>query len=369
MRRKLLIPLAVLTALALAYPQLKSHLQATAVLKQVSGGPVPYALAISTTNAITTEDIELPNKTRARIYLPENPVGALVIFHGVHHLGIDEPRLESFAAALATCGIQVLTPELPHLKDYTVDQLSIKQIGEAATYFAQQTHQPVGIMGLSFAGGLALLAAADPTYSPSIKFVVAIGSQDSMAHVTTYYRTSQADRPDHTTQTLPAHEYGALVSEYDHLEDFLPAQDLEAIRPVLRAHLYEDKQAEAQALARLTPAQKIEATNLLNSTSDQTRTALQNSVALHIEEANQLSPHSHITTLQTPVYLLHGEADNIIPASETLWLASELPPNTLKAVLISPVLSHLDMQKQPTTRDQWNLIHFFAKIIRAAHKN
>ena len=368
MRRKLLLTTAlILVAVALAYPQLKSHLQAAAVLKQVSGDPVPYALGISTTNAITTEEITLPNKTRAKIYLPEYPTGALVIFHGVHHLGIEEPRLESFAAALATCGIQVLTPELPHLKDYTVDQLSIKQIGEAATYFAQQTHHPVGIMGLSFAGGLALLAASDPTYAPSIKFVVAIGSQDSMAHVTTYYRTGQAERPDHTTQVLPVHEYGALVSEYDHLEDFLPAQDLEAIRPVLRAHLYEDKQAETRAIAALTRTQKIEATTLLNSNSGETRTALQHSVALHIEEANQLSPHSHITNLQTPVYLLHGEADNIIPAAETLWLASELPPHTLKAVLISPVLSHLNVQKQPTTRDQWNLIHFFAKIIRAAH--
>ena len=49
------------------------------------------------------------------------------------------------------------------------------------------------------------------------------------------------------------HEYGALVLEYENLEDFVPAADLEAVRLVLRDHLYEDKPAEMAAMAKLTP--------------------------------------------------------------------------------------------------------------------
>ena len=96
-------------------------------------------------------------------------------------------------------------------------------------------------MGLSFSGGLALVAAADPAYHPDFKFVFAVGSQDSMARVTDYYQTGRDARPDGTTQVLAAHEYGPLVLEYEHLEDFVPAHDLEPVRAVLRAHLYEDK--------------------------------------------------------------------------------------------------------------------------------
>ena len=74
--------------------------------------------------------------------------------------------------------------------------------------------------------------------------------------------------------------------------------------------------------------------------------------------------------MTTPVYLLHGQADNIIPSAETLWMASELPQGTLKAMLISPVLSHLDMDEaKPGVRDQWRLVHFFALVIRAAERN
>ena len=85
----------------------------------------------------------------------------MVIFHGVHHLGIDEPRLVAFAAAMASCGIRVLTPELPDIKDYRVSEASVTTIGGSVKWFAAATGGPVGVMGLSFSGGLALVAAAD----------------------------------------------------------------------------------------------------------------------------------------------------------------------------------------------------------------
>jgi dienelactone hydrolase len=65
---------------------------------------------------------------------------------------------------MASCGIRVLTPELPGIKDYHVSKDSVRTIGESAKWLAAQTGGPVGVMGLSFAGGLALVAAADPAY-------------------------------------------------------------------------------------------------------------------------------------------------------------------------------------------------------------
>ncbi len=80
-----------------------------------------------------------------------------------------------------------------------------------------------------------------------------------------------------------------------------------------------------------------------------------------------VSPHGHLATLTTPVYLLHGEGDNIIPSAETLWMENELPSETLKAALISPVLSHLEMNNAgPSLLDHLRLVHFFALILHAA---
>jgi len=58
------------------------------------------------TYAVTTQEITLPTQdgpVRARLYLPSgvtHPPG-MVVAHGIHHLGIDEPRLMSFARAAA----------------------------------------------------------------------------------------------------------------------------------------------------------------------------------------------------------------------------------------------------------------------------
>jgi len=111
-------------------------------------------------------------------------------------------------------------------------------------------------MGLSFSGGLALVAAADPLYKPDFKFVLAVGSQDSMSRVAQYYDTDKDVRPNGTVELLPAHEYGPLVLEYEYVEDFVPRQDVAAVRAVLRAHLYEDKDAEAAASLKLDARQK-----------------------------------------------------------------------------------------------------------------
>jgi dienelactone hydrolase len=357
------------------WPFAKAHLQAVAVLHSVAGRPVPW-VARKLIVPVTIKDLSLsiathkgPLQVRARLYTPQARPNApaMLIFHGVHHLGIDEPRLVAFASAMAGCGIRVLTPELPGIKDYHVSQDSVATIGESTRWYAEQTHGPVGVMGLSFAGGLALVAAADPHYHSAFKFIVAVGSQDSMARVADYYLTGRDPRPDGSIESLPAHEYGPLVLEYENLDEFVPAADLARVRAVLRAHLYEDKPAEEAATAQLNGAQRTEARDLMNTDLPATHAAIAASIARHAADEPGLSPQDRLHALGTPVYLLHGEGDNIIPSAETLWMASELSPVDLKSALVSPVLSHVNLDgPTPSPMDQWRLVHFFARIIRAA---
>ncbi|MEO7030367.1 MAG: alpha/beta fold hydrolase [Acidobacteriaceae bacterium] len=362
---------------AAIWPFIRTHLEAVAVLDLVANHPVPAAIRSVVAERVSSRDLTLPTSNgaiRARIYTPlgHPNAPAMVILHGVHHLGMDEPRLISFAAAIASCGLRVLTPDLPGIKDYQVSADSIRTIGDASAWMAVQNpngeRRPVGVMGLSFSGGLALLAAANPVYRPSIKFVVAIGSQDEMGRVARYYRTGEDARPGGAPELLPPHEYGALVLEYEHVEDFVPPADVAAIHAVLRAHLYEDAHAEKAAFAALTGVQHAEAMQLLDTTSAMTRGLLAAAESRHAAAMAGVSPHNHLGSLTTPVYLLHGAGDNIIPASETLWMAAELPGTTLQSVLISPVLSHLNLDgAQPGPMDRWRLVHFFALILRAAH--
>lgn len=367
-----LLSAALLVFAAAAWPLVQDHLEAVSILDRVSGQPVPRLVGHFISTRITTQDLSIATESgpvRARFYLPpeSDRAPALIVIHGVHHLGIDEPRLQAFAAAMANCGIRVLTPELTDIKDYHIDSGSIKTIGEISQWYAAQTGGPVGVMGLSFSGGLSLLAAADPLYEPSFKFVFAVGSQDSMGRVAQYYRTNRDLRPNGTTELLPAHEYGPLVLEYEHVEDFVPPPDIAVIRAVLRAHLYEDKPLERAATAKLDTRQRLEAEDLMDASSQRTRALIADSNAKHMRQMDGLSPENHLAGMTTPVYLLHGEADNIIPSAETLWMASELPSVSLQAMLVSPVISHLDFGEKPNAWDEWKLVHFFALILHATH--
>ena len=155
----------------------------------------------------------------------------IVIVHGMHRLGIDEPRLVSFARALAASGFFVMTPMVPGIADYRVERESADLIGTAARSFAQELNVPkVGILAISFSGGLSLLAASDPQYSQSIAWVASVGGYYDLAHVLRFFATGEAVRPDGSVQSMQPHEYGPLIVIYDEPQDFFAPQDADGTR-------------------------------------------------------------------------------------------------------------------------------------------
>src|SRR5205807_9032301 len=126
----------------------------------------------------------------------------LVLVHGVHWKGIDEPRLQRFARSLAASGVRVFTPQIEELADYHIDARSVETIGEAVNAAPKLSGAPAGLMGLSFAGRLCLLAASDPRYRDRVSFVAAVGAHSDAARVLRYFVSDEAQRPDGSTLKL-----------------------------------------------------------------------------------------------------------------------------------------------------------------------
>jgi pimeloyl-ACP methyl ester carboxylesterase len=305
---------------------------------------------------------------RYRMYTPQdvqNP-GGVVLLHGVHHLGIEDPRMWNLARALAGAGVLVMTPELQDLADYRVTARTIDVIGDSAVVLSTRMQRRVGVMGLSFAGGLSLLAANRSEFRDSIGFVVAIGAHDDMGRVARFFAANVIAKPDGVESKFQAHEYGALVLAYSHLEDFFSTQDVPIAREALRQWLWEQPDAMKSAMA-LSPEGKQELDLLLHH-RDQLRGPLLGEIILHKEEMDAVSPHGHLAQLHTAIFLLHGAGDTIIPSSETLWLAQDVPAAELKASLVSPALVHVDMGDKVTWQQQWQLVDFMAQVLDAAEK-
>ncbi len=96
----------------------------------------------------------------------------------------------------------------------------------------------------------------------------------------------------------------------------MPVQKEATIGPVLRDLLYEDRPAQQAALARLTQEKHAKAMQWMNTDSPITRAALIADDQKYLEDMARVSPHGYLQSMTTPVYLLHGEDDNVIPSAE-----------------------------------------------------
>lgn len=304
---------------------------------------------------------------RARLYLPvgvANPPG-LVLLHGVHRLGIAEPRLVKFAKTLAAAGVAVLTPELRELADYHIDPASLETIGAAvhALRGRLERSRPVGVMGMSFAGGLALVAAADPRFAPDVGFVVAVGAHHDLGRVLRFFATSSIDRPDGTHEAMSAHDYGPLVVVYSYVEDFFPQDDVLEARAALRSWLWEDRDAARAHATNLSPPSRAK----LEALFAHDVSAFAHELLAEIERRHaslaSVSPSAHLANVRCPVFLLHGASDSVIPASETAWLARDVPRGLLRQALVSSAIEHVELHGEPTAGDRWALVHFMAGVL------
>lgn len=359
--------LGVVAVLALARPGW-THFRAAGILLRVQAPQHPGALANFSAHPIMEELTEVPTPSgpiRARLYIPTDRPNSpgLVLVHGVHHLGIEEPRMVAFARALSSSGLRVLTPELLSLADYQIDRSSIDLIGYSARALSARVGHKVGVLGLSFSGGLALLAAADPRFRPYMRFVVSVGAHDDLERVSQFLITNTIERHDGTTLHITAHEYGALILIYSHVGDFFPPADVPIAHETLRLLLWEKVDESRKRAELLSPGSRQKMELLYSHQVDALAGEIRESIVRHRAEMAPVSPHGNLGALQVPVLLLHGAGDNVIPSSELLWLERDVPPAALKSALISPAISHVELGGEPSLTDQWRLVHFMAGIL------
>lgn len=272
---------------------------------------------------------------RGRLYLPTGDADApgVVLAHGMHEEGIDEPRLIGLARALAGAGFAVLTPAVEGLAHYQIVHSDVDLIAEAARALAREVHRPqVAVFGISFGGGLALRAACERKNRGSIAKVVALGAHNDAARVSRFYLGEPAlgplaeparvqATPETPARTIEPHPYG---------------------RVALWMSLYGQKHTGA-----FTEAERVQVL----------RGVLQRSAELELA-----SPRTCPEPLRVPLFLVHGTADRVVPYTETLWNARQFAGQTSVHTLISAAIAHAEYSP-PSWWERLQLIEFMARAL------
>ena len=361
----LLLPLVVITL----YPVAQDYLQAASLLQRIADPHATGWIANYGVHPVDVRDTSFEFKATtipARIYRPRG-IGfapGIVVVHGMHELGLNEPRLVNFARSLAASGFSVMTPQVPGIADYRVQSESAELIGTAAQSFTQQLQVPkVGMLALSFAGGLALLAASDPQYSQSIAWVGTVGAHYDLAHVLRFFATGQAVRPDGAVEQLSPHEYGPLIVVYDEPQDFFAPQDAQIAHDSIKLLLSGDGKASEDLTKTMSPADQETMRRIYHKRREQFAPALLAEIDKQQEQLAAASPAAHLKSLSMPVLLLHGSDDTVIPSTELLWLQRDIPKDQLLYALVSPAITHVEIGSKASLRERLALVHWMALMI------
>jgi dienelactone hydrolase len=324
---------------------------------------------------------------RARIYEPVAAASqTLLLVSGLHPAGIDEPRLIALSRRLAESNVTVVTPDIPELSRFEITAALTDRIENAASWLATESrlvpNGRIGLMGVSFSGGLAVVAAGRPSLRDRLLYVFSFGGHDDLRRVLEYFcagigaGTRARGWPAHDRATLarPPHDYGVAVVLLNVADQLVPPEQVAPLRDGVRRFLdasyidrFDSPRAEREfaAVRRLASTLPEPAATLLGyvSTRDVARLGplLRPCIGLSVD-APALSP-ARSPAPSVPVFLLHGRDDTVIPAVESRHLAERLRGRVPVHLLMTGLISHAEADRPAEIADVLRLAGFWGDLL------
>lgn len=350
------------------------------------------ALANLDTSPARERDITIPiarGPMRARLYEPDRPPRRVALLtSGLHPSGIDEPRLVRLARELSASGLAVVTPDIPELSRFEITSAITDAIEQAAGWITGDSglapDHTVGMMGISFSGGLSIVAAGRPSLAGRVAYVFSFGGHDDLPRVLRYLCTGTEPYPPQLRLTTgagadqpfvrPPHDYGVAVILLGAADRLVPRAQVDALRAAVHRFLLAsaldtvDKpkaDVEFAALRELAKRLPEPSATLLRYVNDRDVvhlgprllpfvTAYGGETALSASRSNKPS---------VPVFLLHGAEDNVIPPIESEYLASDLRGHAPVRLLLSGLISHAEADRPPHFGDVMQLAGFWGDLL------
>ena len=337
--------------------------------------PVPFA----------SRDLDVPTRhgpISVRAYDPAVPnPPTVVVFPGVHGGGVDAPRLTRLCGRLSTSGLRVVCAPLPDLRQFILTGRSTDVIEDVASWVSQQADlSPTGrvtLVGVSFAGGLAVVAAGRDALRDRLSAVVSIGGHGDLRRTLTFLTTGTL--PDGSLRA--PHDYPLAVIALTLTPRLVPAEQVpmteDAMRTFLAASLDDGTGFEhgMPIIARLrddVPAMPEPARTLVRAIVERDVVTTGRLLAPFIDAlANDPSMSPSLAPApDAPVFLLHGADDNVIPSTETVLLAEDLEQRGRGRVrtLLTPLLTHAHLSTAAEPAELWALVDFWRDVRRTVER-
>ena len=271
-------------------------------------------------------------------YLPSGKaVSTVVVIPGMSVLGREDPRIINLAEALAAAGCRVLIPEFHGIRNLEIGRQQPEKVQQQLETLVADRYlipdEMFSIMAVSFSGIFALRAACSKHLGHRIVALCLIGGYYDIDTVCSFLVTANRSDP-----------YGRLLVLRSYYKEIEP--ESRAFHRILDRCLKEcvDQKYGWNAHRALDASDPLENRIYRLLTDNLEREMFRKKITTSLDQSwSGYRTQLDFVCKKTPVLLIHGRDDRVIPAGESRRLARRLGDRKIPVYLcITRFLSHGD---------------------------
>ncbi len=276
---------------------------------------------------------------------------AAVALHGVTTNHRRDPRLIHFARSLALAGMACAVPSLPRLASCAWDPADLDTVEAVFHAVVARGLPSPGMIGFSYGGSYALVAATRPAIAQQVAFMLAFGPFHRLEELFDHYVATRHDVPTTDPQwddliylhVVIAKQLRGKLSMANGLDD--KVDDL-LHRFCHDATLAEKREFFERHLRELElPLRALE--------------------HLDVPAMQAVSPAGKLQAIRCPVSLVHDTHDTMVPPSQSRRIYEELRAGSdVHKLLVTPLLQHVHLADAFRLGDVAQLFKALEPIVR-----
>ena len=315
---------------------------------------------------------------RAWLYRPRGKVvGSYLLAPGLHYAGPADPRLDRFCSILAAAGIAVLAPFLPDYTKLVIERDALADMERCLDLMLDLDVVPAGtrpgVFSISFGSILALKLAASPRRE-AIGGLMLFGGYADFSATIRFCLSGELD----DGSTIRRDPLNQPVVFMNLLETMPGAPESPEERRVLRREWHrfaretwgrdemkvEDRHHRvARRLADEMPESLRELYLLGCGVREGGRELCHRAMATPTERQLFCDPRDALRELRTPLRIVHGVEDDVIPYTQAHKFASHLPTYVDHKVYLTGLYGHTSTSGAGKVRDLGRELSAMGRIV------
>ena len=295
-----------------------------------------YNEGTSTSLIINTENYDglQGESTPVKIIEPQKQSNKVVILYpGASPTAEDHPKMVMLGRLLAQIGFTVYIPRIPPLKNLDISEINVKWFAHFYQWILEikkvDPKQTI-MVGISFGGGIMLkmlLNIQDKVPLP--KTLLTYGTYSDAESTMKFLLSGEISFRGKIYQKTP-HKWGLIVLFHNYLKNIETDWNTSDLERAIQLQIQDKNKECNRQVNKLPEFQK----NIFNSIIKGNPTSEVKELAEVIlknekKTLKSLSPKYWAKDLQNKVFILHGSNDSMVPFTESIQLAEDLPNSEL----------------------------------------